>query len=88
MEREVSPGAKGAASGSTLGLRAKHIMDRGELEPDDVVVSVVANRIGESDRQTASFTAESLRVSNIEQRHTLGKLKLPYHRIVVASIGD
>ena len=44
------------ASGSTLGLRAKHIMDRGELEPDDVVVSVVANRIGESDRQTASFS--------------------------------
>jgi adenylate kinase len=37
------------ASGSTAGLRAKHIMDRGELVPDDVVVSVVANRIGESD---------------------------------------
>jgi adenylate kinase len=36
-------------SGSTLGLRAKHIMDRGELVPDDVVVSVVADRIGESD---------------------------------------
>ena len=49
-EREVSPaGAKGAASGSTLGLRAKHIMDRGELVPDDVVVSVVADRIGKSD---------------------------------------
>jgi adenylate kinase len=37
------------ASGSTVGLRAKHIMDRGELVPDDVVVSVVANRIGETD---------------------------------------
>ena len=37
------------ASGSTLGLRAKHIMDRGELVPDDVVVSVVADRIGKSD---------------------------------------
>jgi adenylate kinase len=37
------------ASGSTLGLRAKHIMDCGELVPDDIVVSVVANRIGESD---------------------------------------
>jgi adenylate kinase len=30
-----------------LGFRAKHIMDRGELVPDDVVVS--AKRIGELD---------------------------------------
>jgi len=37
------------ASCSSSGLRAKHIMDRGELVPDDVVVSVVANRIDHSD---------------------------------------
>jgi adenylate kinase len=37
------------ASRSTSGLRAKHIMDRGELVPDDVVVSVVINRIDHSD---------------------------------------
>src|SRR6266566_3421883 len=37
------------ASRSTSGLRAKHIMDRGELVPDDVVVSVVTNRIEYSD---------------------------------------
>src|SRR5438552_2393339 len=37
------------ASRSTSGLRAKHIMDRGELVPDDVVVSVVTNRIEHSD---------------------------------------
>ena len=37
------------ASRSTSGLRAKHIMDRGELVPDDVVVSVVTNRIDHSD---------------------------------------
>lgn len=34
---------------STAGLRAKEIMDRGELVPDEVVVSVVANRIDHSD---------------------------------------
>jgi adenylate kinase len=34
---------------STSGLRAKHIMDRGELVPDEVVVSVVTNRIDRSD---------------------------------------
>jgi adenylate kinase len=38
-----------AASRSTSGLRAKQIMDRGELVPDEVVVSVVANRIDRSD---------------------------------------
>ena len=37
------------ASRSTSGLRAKHMMDRGELVPDDVVVSVVTNRIDQSD---------------------------------------
>ena len=33
------------ASGTPLGLRAKHIMDRGELVPDEVVIAVVADRI-------------------------------------------
>jgi adenylate kinase len=37
------------ASCSTSGLRAKHIMDRGELVPDEVVVSVVASRIDHPD---------------------------------------
>jgi adenylate kinase len=37
------------ASRSTSGLRAKQIMDRGELVPDDVVVSVVTNRIDHPD---------------------------------------
>ena len=37
------------AEGTAAGLRVKHIMDRGELVPDDVVVTVVANRIDHSD---------------------------------------
>jgi adenylate kinase len=37
------------ASGSALGLCVKHIMDCGELVPDEVVVSVVASRIDHSD---------------------------------------
>jgi adenylate kinase len=36
-------------AGSMLGLRAKDIMARGELVPDEVVVAIVADRIGESD---------------------------------------
>jgi adenylate kinase len=37
------------ASGTPLGLRAKHIMARGELVPDEVVIAVVADRIDHED---------------------------------------
>jgi adenylate kinase len=36
-------------AGTLVGLRAKAIMDRGELVPDEIVVSIVADRIGEPD---------------------------------------
>src|SRR5215470_1421159 len=36
-------------AGTPIGLRAKDIMDRGELVPDDVVVAIVADRISEPD---------------------------------------
>ena len=36
-------------AGTLVGLRAKEIMDRGELVPDDVVVTIVADRIVEPD---------------------------------------
>jgi adenylate kinase len=37
------------ASGAPLGLRAKNIMARGELVPDEVVIAVVADRIDHGD---------------------------------------
>jgi adenylate kinase len=37
------------ATGTPVGLRAKSIMDRGELVPDDVVVAIVADRIDQAD---------------------------------------
>jgi adenylate kinase len=37
------------ASGSALGARVKDIMERGDLVPDDVVISVVADRMDHSD---------------------------------------
>jgi adenylate kinase len=38
-----------AASGSTLGKRAKALMDAGSLVPDDMVVRIIENRIQEDD---------------------------------------
>jgi adenylate kinase len=37
------------AAGTPVGLRAKSIMDRGELVPDEVVVAIVAERIDQAD---------------------------------------
>jgi adenylate kinase len=38
-----------AKAGTSVGLRAKDIMDRGELVPDDVVVAIVSDRIDQPD---------------------------------------
>ena len=37
------------AAGTPVGRRAKEIMDRGALVPDDVVVAIIADRIGQPD---------------------------------------
>jgi adenylate kinase len=37
------------AAGTPIGLRAKEIMERGELVPDEVVVAIIADRIGQPD---------------------------------------
>jgi adenylate kinase len=38
-----------AAAGTVVGKRAKAIMDRGELVPDDVMVQIIAERISQPD---------------------------------------
>ena len=42
------------AAGTPVGLKAKDIMDRGELVPDDVVVAIVSDRIDQPDAKAAS----------------------------------
>ena len=37
------------AAGTETGLKAKAIMDRGELVPDEVVVGIIADRLGQPD---------------------------------------
>ena len=41
--------ARRGGAGTPIGLRAKAIMDRGELVPDDVVVAIIADRIDQPD---------------------------------------
>jgi adenylate kinase len=37
------------AAGTPVGLRAKNIIERGDLVPDEVVVAIIADRIGQAD---------------------------------------
>ena len=39
------------AAGTPVGLKAKDIMDRGELVPDDIVVAIIADRIDAAGRE-------------------------------------
>lgn len=38
-----------ADAGSPVGLRAKAIMDRGDLVPDDIMIEIIDDRLGRSD---------------------------------------
>ncbi len=42
-------------AGTEMGLKAKTVMDRGDLVPDDVVVGIVLDRIQDTDVQTQGF---------------------------------
>jgi len=37
------------AAGTPLGIKCKAIMDRGDLVPDDVVIGIIAERLGQAD---------------------------------------
>jgi adenylate kinase len=45
-------------NGSELGLRAQAFMERGELVPDEVVIGVVAERLGEDDAINSGFVLD------------------------------
>jgi adenylate kinase len=46
------------AAGTDVGRKAKAIMDAGHLVPDDVVVGVIAERIGQADVQQKGFVLD------------------------------
>jgi adenylate kinase len=46
------------AAGTDVGKKAKAIMEAGQLVPDDVVVGVIAERIGQSDVQAKGFVLD------------------------------
>src|SRR6201990_3511565 len=57
---------------TSVGLRAKDIMARGELVPDDVVVAIIADRISEPDAHQGFILDGFPR--NIPQAHALDRM--------------
>jgi adenylate kinase len=61
-----------AQAGTPIGLRAKEIMARGELVPDDVVVAIVSERIDEPDARNGFILDGFPRT--VPQAHSLDRL--------------
>jgi len=57
-------------AGTLVGLRAKAIMDRGELVPDEIVVSIVSDRISEPDAKNGFILTASRARSRRRSRST------------------
>jgi adenylate kinase len=60
------------AAGTPVGLRAKSIMDRGELVPDEVVVAIIADRIDQPDAKRG-FVLDGF-PRTVPQAQALGRL--------------
>jgi adenylate kinase len=60
------------AAGTPVGLKAKDIMARGELVPDDVVVAIVADRVDQPDARKG-FILEGV-PRPVAQAEALGRM--------------
>jgi adenylate kinase len=65
-----------AKSGSGFGLRAKELMDAGELVPDEVVNGLVRERLGREDTKERGFLLDGY-PRNVHQAETLDTMLQP-----------
>jgi adenylate kinase len=65
-----------AAAGTDVGLRAKEIMDAGELLPDDVVIKVVEERLSADDTRHRGFLLDGF-PRTIRQAEALEEMIAP-----------
>ncbi len=72
-------------SGTEVGRRAKAVMDRGELLPDDLVMEMVAERLAEPDARARGFILDGC-PRTIGQAETLADLVEPQEIDLVLDI--
>lgn len=89
--RQLSTGdilREAVASGSEIGRRAKAIMDKGELVPDEVVIGIVGERLG---RERKGFILDGF-PRTVAQAEALDRLlaeqKLKLDRVVEFAVDD
>jgi adenylate kinase len=63
-------------SGSPSGEKARHYMEAGELVPDDVVIGVVRDRLGEDDTVRRGFLLDGF-PRNVSQAEALDEILAP-----------
>jgi adenylate kinase len=59
--------------GTEMGLKAKEIMDEGGLVPDDVMIGIVAERIGKPDARSRGFVLDGF-PRTVHQAGALGEI--------------
>jgi adenylate kinase len=64
-------------SGTPLGLKAKAVMDRGELLSDDLIMEMVADRLSESDARARGFVLDGC-PRTVAQAEILASMLAPY----------
>jgi adenylate kinase len=64
-------------SGTPLGLKAKEVMDRGELLSDDLIMEMVAERLSESDARARGFVLDGC-PRTVAQAEILASILAPY----------
>jgi len=72
------------AKGSELGLKAKQLMDRGDLVPDEVVIGMIANKLQEN-QNAAGFIFDGFPRTSAQAEaldHLLEKNHTSIHRMI------
>lgn len=74
-----------AAAGTEMGLKAKEILDRGDLVPDDMVVGIIAERIEDTDIRKKGFILDGFPRTVVQAEKlddVLAEKRIEIHHII------
>ena len=80
-----------AAAGTETGLKAKEILDRGDLVPDDIVVGIIVDRIQDADVQEKGFILDGFprTVAQAEKLdEVLAEKEIDIHHIIEMMVNE